>query len=135
MYRHVRACALAVALLPWPSHAYAQDQHQPMNMSASADWTFMQDGVLFLEFNHQGGLRGGNEFVAPNWWMGMASRDTSHGRLTLTGMLSLEPATVGNDGYRELFQAGEALNGRPLVDRQHPHDAFMQLAAVWRMPV
>jgi hypothetical protein len=98
-------------------------------------WQFMQDGIVFAEFNHQGGRRGGNEFVVPNWWMGMATRSTSHGRLTFTSMLSLDPATVGKDGYREIFQAGEALNGRLLIDRQHPHDLFMQLAAVWRTPV
>jgi hypothetical protein len=98
-------------------------------------WQFMQDGVVFANFNHQGGPRGGNELVVPNWWMGMASREMSRGRLTLTSMLSLDPATVGKGGYREIFQAGEALNGRPLIDRQHPHDFFMQLAAVWRMPV
>jgi hypothetical protein len=34
-----------------------------------------------------------------------------------------------------LFQAGEALDGRPLVDRQHPHDFFMQLGAAWRRPL
>ena len=65
----------------------------------------------------------------------MASRGTSHGRLTLTGMFSLDPATVGKDGYREIFQVGEALGGRPLIDRQHPHDLFMQLAASWRIPL
>ena len=106
-----------------------------MNMPMNNGWQFMQDGIVFAEFNHQGGPRGGNEFVVPNWWMGMASRKTSRGQLTFTGMLSLDPATVGKDGYREIFQAGEALNGRPLIDRQHPHDLFMQLAAVWRMPV
>jgi len=106
-----------------------------MNMSPGKSWELMQDGVVFAEFNHQGGPRGGDEFVVPNWWMGMASRETSRGTLTFTGMLSLDPATVGKDGYREIFQAGEALNGRPLIDRQHPHDLFMQLAAVWRMPV
>jgi hypothetical protein len=95
----------------------------------------MQDGILFAVFNHQGGSRGGDEFVAPNWWMGMATRRTSHGQLTLMGMLSLDPGTVGKEGYRELFQSGEALNGRPLIDRQHPHDLFMQLAAVWRLPI
>jgi hypothetical protein len=110
-------------------------QHEHMHMNMGAGWQFMQDGVLFAEFNHQGGPRGGSEFVAPNWWMGMASRATSHGRLTITSMLSLDPATVGHDGYREILQAGEALNGRPLIDRQHPHDLFMQLAAVWRMPL
>jgi len=112
-----------------------QHEHTQMNVPMSTGWMFMQDGIVFAEFNHQGGPRGGNEFVVPNWWMGMASRDTSRGRFTFTSMLSLDPGTVGKDGYRELFQAGEALNGRPLVDRQHPHDLFMQLAAVWRMPV
>jgi hypothetical protein len=117
--------------------ALAQDaphDHMQMNMPAEG-WQFMQDGILFAELNHQGGPRGGNEFVVPNWWMGMANRDFSRGRLTLTSMFSLDPATVGKAGYREIFQAGEALNGRPLIDRQHPHDLFMQLAAVWRMPV
>src|ERR1700730_2219496 len=108
----------------------AQHDRMPMNMGGG--WQFMQDAVVLAEFNHQGGSRGGNEFVAPNWWMGMASRKTSHGQLTFTSMFSLDPATVGKDGYREIFQAGEALNGRPLIDRQHPHDLFMQLAAVWR---
>jgi len=106
-----------------------------MQMNMEPAWQFMQDGVLFAEFNHQSGPRGGDEFVAPNWWMGMAGRDVGRGRLTFTGMLSLEPATVGQDGYREILQAGEALNGLPLIDRQHPHDLFMQLAAVWRLPI
>jgi hypothetical protein len=112
-----------------------QHEHMQMNMPMNNGWQFMQDGIVFAEFNHQGGPRGGNEFVVPNWWMGMATRKTSRGQLTFTGMLSLDPATVGKDGYREIFQSGEALNGRPLIDRQHPHDLFMQLAAVWRMPV
>ena len=111
----------------------AQDEHMQMNMGSG--WQFMQDGVLFAEFNHQGSPRGGDQFVAPNWWMGMASRGTSHGHFTFISMLSLDPATVGKAGYREIFQAGEALNGRPLIDRQHPHDLFMQLAAVWRLPL
>lgn len=131
------ACAIALFTA---SSVLAQDatgiqhDHAQMNM-AGAGWQFMQDAVVFAEFNHQGAPRGGNEFVAPNWWMGMASRNTPRGQLTFTSMLSLDPAAVGKDGYREIFQAGEALNGRPLIDRQHPHDFFMQLAAVWRVPV
>ena len=50
-------------------------------------------------------------------------------------MFSLDPATVGKQGYREIFQVGEVAEGRPLIDRQHPHDLFMQLAAVWRTPL
>jgi hypothetical protein len=119
-----------------PSDASAgQQEPMRMHMHMNTGWQFMQDGIAFAEFNHQGGPRGGNEFIAPNWWMGMATRETSRGRLTFTSMLSLDPATVGKAGYREIFQAGEALNGRPLIDRQHPHDLFMQLAAVWRVPI
>jgi len=112
----------------------AQHEHMQMNMNEDS-WQFMQDGIVYAAFNHQGGPRGGDEFVVPNWWMGMATRNTARGRLTFTGMLSLDPATVGKSGYRELFQAGEALDGRPFIDRQHPHDFFMQLAAIWRKPI
>ena len=101
------------------------DDHMQMNMEPSG-WQFMQDGVFRLMFNHQGGPRGGDEVVAPNWWMGMASRKLGTSRLTLTSMFSLDPATVGKSGYREILQVGEALNGKPLIDRQHPHDLFMQ---------
>ena len=103
-----------------------------MNMNMAEPWQFMQDGVLFAGFNHQGSPRGGDEGVAPNWWMGMASRNTTAGHFTLTAMFSLDPATVGRNGYRELFQSGEALDGQPIVDRQHPHDFFMQSSVTWR---
>ena len=108
--------------------------HMPADASASP-WTFMQDGIVFGMFNHQGGPRGGDEFKVPNWWMGMFSRDVGKSKLTFTTMLSLDPATVGKQGYREIFQVGETFKGRPLIDRQHPHDLFMQLAAIWRTPL
>jgi len=50
-------------------------------------------------------------------------------------MLSLDPVTVGSQGYREIFQVGEIYQGHRLIDHQHPHDFFMQLAAVWRLAV
>jgi len=114
----------------------AADQHQHGQMNTgSSPWMFMTDATIYAMFNHQGGPRGSDEFKAPNWWMGMASRPAASGQLTFTAMLSLDPLTVGKSGYAELFQVGEALDGRPLVDRQHPHDLFMQLAAVWRRPL
>ena len=129
--------ALAQSTPSQPADPAAPQQHDHMQMSMpmNSGWELMQDGIVFANFNHQGGPRGGQELVVPNWWMGMARRQTSHGEFTFTGMLSLDPATVGKEGYRELFQAGEALNGRALIDRQHPHDLFMQLAAIWRTPV
>jgi hypothetical protein len=111
-----------------------QHQHtMPMPTAEDDSWRFMQDGVVFGLVNHQGGDRGGDELRVPNWWMGMATKKIGRSRLTLTSMLSLDAATVGERGYREIFQAGEAVDGEPLIDRQHPHDLFMQLAAVWRI--
>jgi hypothetical protein len=121
-----------------PARLAAQEEQHQHHEPAAADgtpWTFMQDGVVFGLFNHQGGPRGGGEFRVPNWWMGMLSRGVRSSRLTLTAMFSLDPATVGKTGYAEIFQSGEAIDGRPLIDRQHPHDLFMQLAAIWRTPV
>jgi hypothetical protein len=65
----------------------------------------------------------------------MTTRSFESSRLTFNTMFSLDPATVGKRGYREIFQVGETLDGRPLIDRQHPHDFIMQLAAIWRKPL
>jgi len=132
-FRRLASIAAAIASIVFsPRSASAQHDHAHMNMNSGQSWQFMQDGVIFAMYNDQSGPRGGTDFVAPSWWMGMAMRNTSHGMLTLTGMYSLDPALVGADGYRELFQAGEVFDGRPIVDHQHPHDLFMQLAASWQ---
>ena len=52
----------------------------------------------------------------------------------LRSMLSLEPLTVGKK-YPELFQTGETIGGRPIIDAQHPHDFFMEIAAESGVPV
>jgi hypothetical protein len=139
MYGQLGRSALAGMLLALLTSAVVRaqdaDEHthdmSRMDMPPSA-WTFMQDGVFNGVFNYQSSARGGNQAISVNWWMGMLSRSAGSGQLMLTGMFSLEPATVGTRGYREIFQAGEAIDGRPNIDRQHPHDAFMQLSAGWR---
>lgn len=98
-------------------------------------WHVMQDANVFVVFNRQGGPRGETELNSPNWWMGMFSRQAGPGQLTISSMVSLDPLTVGKDGYSEIFQAGETYKGAPLIDRQHPHDLLMQLAALWRLPL
>jgi hypothetical protein len=43
---------------------------------------------------------------------------------------------MGKRGYPLLLQTGETADGRtPLVDRQHPHDFFMELSASYRLPL
>jgi len=106
-----------------------------MKPEQSTGWRLMQDGVVFGLFNHQGGPRGGDEFVVPNWWMGVLTRDRGPNQFGLNAMFSLDAGTVGKSGYGEIFQVGEELDGKPLIDRQHPHDFFMQLAASWRRSI
>jgi hypothetical protein len=77
----------------------------------------------------QGGPRGRSETFVQSMAMLMADRDLSPAvHLQLRGMGSLEPL-MGPRGYTNLFATGEVAGGRPLVDRQHPHDLFMELAA------
>jgi hypothetical protein len=65
----------------------------------------------------------------------MAQHAAGPGTLTLRTMLSLDPA-MGPAGYPLLLQTGETANGvTPLVDRQHPHDLFMELAGVYSLPI
>src|SRR5688572_20893705 len=127
MFRRSIALAFALsAVIPRPTWAQTNE---------AGAWHVMQDAVAYGLFNHQGGPRGGDEFRVPNWWMGMFSRKVGSSDLTINTMLSLDPATVGKKGYRELFQVGETFDDHPLVDYQHPHDVFMQLAAVWHVPI
>ena len=117
---------------PNAEHPAARTMQMP-GMTMSSGWQLMQDGVVTGLFNHQGGPRGDDEFVVPNWWMGMFTREKGRYQFGVNTMFSLDPATVGKSGYAEIFQVGEALDGKPVIDRQHPHDLFMQLAASWRI--
>ena len=84
-----------------------------------------------LSETQQSGPRGGDKLFSTNWWMPMAQRKFGKGTLTIRTMLSFEPATVSDRRYPELFQQGETAFGRPIVDGQHPHDFFMELAALY----
>jgi hypothetical protein len=75
--------------------------------------------------------RGGDKLFSTNWIMPMAMRQLGPGQLTLRTMLSLEPATVSGREYPELFQQGETAFGKPIIDSQHPHDFFMEVAALY----
>src|SRR5256712_1459018 len=98
-------------------------------------WTLMLHGVGFFQYDRQGGSRGNNQIGLVNWAMAAASRPLGEGQLQLRGMLSAEPWTIGSRGYPLLVQSGESYQGTPLHDRQHPHDLFMELAALYERPV
>jgi len=82
----------------------------------------------FLVDNQQSGPRGGDKLFSVNWFMPAVSRDFGRQTVTFRTMLSLEPATITQRRYPELFQSGETAFGLPIVDGQHPHDLLMEIA-------
>jgi hypothetical protein len=104
---------------------------QPMFMFDAGEWMLMFHGEVFLNVEQQSGPRGDDKVFSTNWFMPMAQRRLGQGQLTLRGMFSLEPATVTDRVYPELFQQGETAFGRPISDGQHPHDFLMELAALY----
>lgn len=105
-----------------------------MAMTQHGDWMLMLHGLAFVSQVVQSGPRGDDKLFSTNWIMGMADRPLGGGHLMLRSMLSLEPLTVGKK-YPELFQTGETIGGRPIIDAQHPHDFFMELAAEYAHPL
>jgi hypothetical protein len=92
------------------------------------DWTLMAHGVLNLVYDHQSGPRGDDKGFASGMLMGMARRPLGNGTLQFKAMLSPDPI-MGPSGYPLLLASGETANGRDrLIDRQHPHDFFMELS-------
>lgn len=102
---------------------------------SAGQWGFMLHGLAFGMYDKQFSDRGDDQVSSPNWVMLMATRPLAGGFLQLRGMFSAEPFTVGARGYPLLLQSGEAYQGQPLHDRQHPHDLFMELAALYERPV
>jgi hypothetical protein len=103
---------------------------------ASDKWTSMIHGWATAVWDDQGGPRGGDpKFFSSNMLMGRTHGPWGPGTAGLSAMLSAEPGTIGKEGYPLLLQTGETANGRtPLVDRQHPHDLFMELSASYALP-
>jgi len=97
----------------------------------AGDWELMLHGSLFIHYLDDGGDRGREQFGATNWIMGMARRPAAGGDVMLRAMLSADPVTADECGYPDLLATGEFCDDEPLHDRQHPHDVFMELAAVY----
>jgi hypothetical protein len=103
----------------------------PMLMATKGAWTLMFHANVFLVDEQQSSPRGADKFFSTNWFMGMSQRPLGPGVFTTRAMLSLEPATISGRQYPLLFQQGETAFGKPIVDGQHPHDFFMEIAALY----
>jgi hypothetical protein len=99
------------------------------------DWSTMWHGYVYGIRDHQGGPRGARLDFSESMLMLMAQRNAGTARVALRAMLSLDPL-MGKRGYPLLLQTGESADGlTPLIDRQHPHDLFMELAASVSLPL
>lgn len=100
-----------------------------------AGWELMLHGSLYVHYLDDGGQRGREQFGSTNWAMGMARRPVLGGDMTLRAMLSADPVTADECGYPDLLATGEFCDDEPLHDRQHPHDVWMELTAVYERAV
>jgi hypothetical protein len=98
-------------------------------------WELMAHGVIFTDYNQQGGPRGEGKAESVNWGMLMEQHKLWGGTILLRQMFSAESLTSPHPGFPELFQTGETYHGEPLVDHQHPHNVFAELSALYMLPL
>ena len=105
--------------------------HEAIHAMAG-DWMLM--GHLRLDgiYDWQSGPRGDEMAFFAGMAMGMARRDFGQAdTLQFRAMLSPDPF-MGKRGYPLLLATGETADGTThLVDRQHPHDLFMELSGTY----
>jgi hypothetical protein len=95
-------------------------------------WMLMGHTLLNGVYDWQQGPRGDTDTFLSGMVMGMANRHFDSGdTVQFRAMLSPEPL-MGKSGYPLLLATGETANGTtPLIDRQHPHDLFMELSGTY----
>jgi hypothetical protein len=129
-----------LSTLPSP-HEGSGTAWQPASVSAPewvwmrGGWDVMAHGAIFADYNQQGGPRGVGKAESVNWGMLMEQHKIGAGTLLLRQMFSAESLTSPHPGFPELFQTGETYHDQPLVDHQHPHNVFAELAALYTLPL
>ena len=106
-----------------------------MLMKSVAAWDLMAHGVVFVDYNQQGGLRGEGKAESVNTLMLMEQHKLGSGSILFREMFSAESLTSPHPGFPELFQTGETYHGEALVDHQHPHNVFSELALYYTHPI
>jgi hypothetical protein len=132
--------AMGPSFLP-SFHASSGTSWQPASvperiwMISRGNWEFMAHGTVFLTYDQQGGPRGAGKAESVNYFMFMEQHRLGRGTLLLRQMFSAESLTSPHPGFPELFQTGETYHGQPLLDHQHPHNVFAELAALYTVPL
>ncbi len=122
-----------VSQLPSP-HEGSGTAWQPASVAApewmwmGGSWELMAHGVIFVDYNQQGGPRGGGKTESVNVGMLMEQHKLGAGTILFRQMFSAESLTSPHPGFPELFQTGETYHGEQLVDHQHPHNVFAEVS-------
>ena len=104
-------------------------------MTMTAHGMRMWQGNIAGVYTDQSGPRGDEQTFNTSMLMFMANRSLGSDTVAFRAMASLEPL-MGPNGYPLLFQTGETGDGQtPLIDRQHPHNLLMEIAASWSHPL
>lgn len=90
--------------------------------------SLMLHGYVWPVYTRQTGARGDDKLYVQSMAMATVTTPFEGGSFIARAMMSAEPL-MRHDGYPNLFATGEVAYGEPLVDRQHPHDLFMELSA------
>ena len=164
--RPIQLFVLLVSVCLLTAGLAAQDQtpnqdpppeHNHMAMAPPGDdWSWTTDANVFVGYNYQQRLFANFAAIASqNWFMLQGSGKVGPGRLTMTGMMSLEPLTIGRFVYvgdglmqraygtsptgqrvpladrRSSFRRAK-LSGPPFINVQHHYDLVMGLGATYR---
>ena len=92
-------------------------------------------GTVQAGFVNSGGKRGDKAFFSNSMLMLMGRKEVGRGTIGFHLMTSVDPEINGQYGVPNLFQTGETANGKPLVDRQHPHNLYSELAVSYAHPI
>jgi hypothetical protein len=103
-------------------------------MKSVNGWDLMAHGVIFVDYNQQGGPRGAGKAESVNWLMLMEQHPLGRGTILFRQMFSAESLTAPHPGFPQLFQTGETYHGQQLVDHQHPHNVFAELSLYYTRP-
>ena len=129
------AIALVFLMLPTPAGAQDAAEHQHDQPTPAPSWQWSADANAFFGYNYQQRLFADfSAWESQNWLMLSAGRGFGRDGLSFASMISFEPMTIDPRGSPQLFQTGEAYQGVPLVNFQHPHDLVMELGARYQMP-
>lgn len=98
-------------------------------------WMVSLQAKAYGQYVNQSTKRGDTQLGLTDWEMLMAMRSIGSGQLRLNLMTTVEPLTLGGNGYPLLLQTGGTYEHAFMHDRQHPHNAMMELSAAFEQPI